>query len=93
MDVDYRLAFALAPVGLCLSRNRVIIDWRSNQRGTSLKPALVVKDKDGKVQKLARGGEVRGEREAIVAVRLALAHAFYVTQRSVTVPSQSVTVR
>ena len=26
MDVDYRLAFDLAPVGLCLSRNRVIID-------------------------------------------------------------------
>ena len=39
--------------------NRVIIDWRSNQRGTSLKPAIVVKDKDGKVQKLARGGEAR----------------------------------
>jgi DNA-directed RNA polymerase subunit beta' len=39
--------------------NRVIIDWRSNQRGTSLKPAIVVKDKDGKVMKLARGGEAR----------------------------------
>ncbi len=39
--------------------NRVIIDWRSNQRGTALKPAIVVKDKDGKVQKLARGGEAR----------------------------------
>jgi DNA-directed RNA polymerase subunit beta' len=39
--------------------NRVIIDWRSNQRGTSLKPAIVVKDRDGKVQKIARGGEAR----------------------------------
>ena len=39
--------------------NRVIIDWRSNQRGSSLKPAIVVKGKDGKVQKLARGGEAR----------------------------------
>jgi DNA-directed RNA polymerase subunit beta' len=39
--------------------NRVIIDWRSNQRGSSLKPAIVVKDADGKVQKLARGGEAR----------------------------------
>ncbi len=39
--------------------NRVIIDWRSNQRGTALKPAIVVKDKDGKVHKLARGGEAR----------------------------------
>jgi PAS domain S-box-containing protein len=26
MDVDYRLAFELAPVGLCVSRNRVIVD-------------------------------------------------------------------
>jgi PAS domain S-box-containing protein len=26
MDVDYRLAFDLAPVGLCLSRNRSIVD-------------------------------------------------------------------
>ena len=26
MDVDYRLAFNLAPVGLCLSRNRAIVD-------------------------------------------------------------------
>jgi DNA-directed RNA polymerase subunit beta' len=39
--------------------NRVIIDWRSNQRGTSLKPAMAIKDKDGKVHKLARGGEAR----------------------------------
>jgi PAS domain S-box-containing protein len=26
MDVDYRLAFEHAPVGLCVSRNRVIVD-------------------------------------------------------------------
>jgi DNA-directed RNA polymerase subunit beta' len=39
--------------------NRVIIDWRSNQRGSSLKPAIVIKDADGKVAKLARGGEAR----------------------------------
>lgn len=26
MDVDYRLAFELAPVGLCVSRNRAIVD-------------------------------------------------------------------
>jgi len=26
MDIDYRLAFDLAPVGLILSRNRVIVD-------------------------------------------------------------------
>ena len=39
--------------------NRVIIDWRSNQRGSSLKPAIVIKDAEGKVAKLARGGEAR----------------------------------
>ena len=39
--------------------NRVIIDWRSNQRGTGLKPAIVLKDKDGVIHKLARGGEAR----------------------------------
>jgi PAS domain S-box-containing protein len=26
MDVDYRLAFELAPVGLCVSRNRAMVD-------------------------------------------------------------------
>ena len=26
MDVDYRLAFELAPVGMCVSRNRSIVD-------------------------------------------------------------------
>jgi DNA-directed RNA polymerase subunit beta' len=39
--------------------NRVITDWRSSPRGTSLKPALAVKDKDGNVLKLSRGGEAR----------------------------------
>jgi len=29
MEVDYRLAFELAPVGLCVSRNRRIIDCNS----------------------------------------------------------------
>ncbi|MFZ5671357.1 MAG: DNA-directed RNA polymerase subunit beta' [Pseudomonadota bacterium] len=39
--------------------NRVIIDWRSNQRGSSLKPAIVIKGADDQVAKLARGGEAR----------------------------------
>ncbi len=39
--------------------NRVIIDWRTNQRGTNLKPAIVIKDANGEVKKLARGGEAR----------------------------------
>jgi DNA-directed RNA polymerase subunit beta' len=38
---------------------RVIIDWRSTPRGADLKPAMVIKDKAGKVIKLARGGEAR----------------------------------
>jgi DNA-directed RNA polymerase subunit beta' len=38
---------------------RVVIDWRSTPRGADLKPALVVKDKNGKVAKLSKGGEAR----------------------------------
>ncbi len=30
MEPDYRLAFELAPVGLCLSRNRVIVDCNAH---------------------------------------------------------------
>src|SRR5690606_20488263 len=39
--------------------NRVIIDWRSNQRATGLKPAIAIKDAEGKVHKLPRGGDAR----------------------------------
>jgi DNA-directed RNA polymerase subunit beta' len=39
--------------------NRVITDWRGNQRGAALKPAIIVKDASGKVLKLPRGGEAR----------------------------------
>jgi DNA-directed RNA polymerase subunit beta' len=39
--------------------NRVIIDWRTNQRGTALKPAIVIKDEKGEVRKLPRGGDAR----------------------------------
>ena len=38
---------------------RVVTDWRLNQRSSSLRPAIVIKDEDGKVAKLARGGEAR----------------------------------
>jgi len=38
---------------------RVVIDWRTNTRGADLKPALVIRDKDGEVKKLARGTEAR----------------------------------
>src|SRR6202140_2949826 len=38
---------------------RVVIDWRTTRGGGDLRPAIVIKGKDGKVLKLARGGEAR----------------------------------
>ncbi len=38
---------------------RMVTDWRLNQRSSSLKPAIVIKGKDGKIAKLQRGGEAR----------------------------------
>src|SRR5207344_726731 len=38
---------------------RVVIDWRSTRGGADLRPAIVVKGKDGKILKLARGGDAR----------------------------------
>src|SRR5438128_3353636 len=38
---------------------RVVIDWRTTRGGADLRPAVVVKAKDGKVLKLARGGDAR----------------------------------
>ena len=38
---------------------RIVTDWRATPRGADLKPALVVRDKDGEVKKLQRGTEAR----------------------------------
>ena len=38
---------------------RVVIDWRTSSRAADLRPAIVIKGKDGKILKLARGGEAR----------------------------------
>lgn len=38
---------------------RVVIDWRTSGRGADLRPAIVIKGKDGKVLKLPRGGDAR----------------------------------
>src|SRR5512144_465407 len=38
---------------------RVVIDWRSMRGGADLRPAIVIKGKDGKILKLARGGDAR----------------------------------
>jgi DNA-directed RNA polymerase subunit beta' len=39
--------------------NRVVIDWRASPRGAELKPAVIVKDKNGKPIKVGRGGDAR----------------------------------
>jgi DNA-directed RNA polymerase subunit beta' len=38
---------------------RMVMDWRLNQRSASLKPAIVIKGPDGKISKVARGGDAR----------------------------------
>ncbi|WP_342361915.1 DNA-directed RNA polymerase subunit beta' [Terrarubrum flagellatum] len=38
---------------------RIVIDWHGSQRTASLKPAMVIEDKNGKIAKLARGGDAR----------------------------------
>ncbi len=38
---------------------RVVTDWRTSTRAADLRPAMVIKGKDGKVVKLARGGDAR----------------------------------
>ena len=49
---------------------RMVTDWRLNQRSSSLKPALVIKDAGGKIAKLQRGGDARYSLpvESIIAV-------------------------
>ena len=38
---------------------RVVIDWRSSARTADLRPAVVIEGKNGKIAKLARGGDAR----------------------------------
>ncbi|MEM0908880.1 MAG: DNA-directed RNA polymerase subunit beta', partial [Pseudomonadota bacterium] len=38
---------------------RVVTDWRTHTRGSSLRPAVVVKNADGELLKLPRGGDAR----------------------------------
>jgi DNA-directed RNA polymerase subunit beta' len=49
---------------------RVVIDWRSTARTADLRPAITVLDANGKVAKLARGGDARWllPVDAIIAV-------------------------
>jgi DNA-directed RNA polymerase subunit beta' len=47
-----------------------VTDWRGSTRSADLRPAIVIKGKDGKIAKLARGGEARYQLavEAIISV-------------------------
>ena len=49
---------------------RVVTDWRTDAAAADLRPAIVIKDKDGKIMKLARGGEARYQLavDAIISV-------------------------
>ena len=38
---------------------RLVIDWRMSPRSANLRPALVIKGKDGKIAKVPRGGDAR----------------------------------
>ncbi|MGO9755032.1 MAG: DNA-directed RNA polymerase subunit beta' [Roseiarcus sp.] len=38
---------------------RLVIDWRMSPRSANLRPALVIKGRDGKIVKLPRGGDAR----------------------------------
>ncbi|BDA84808.1 DNA-directed RNA polymerase subunit beta' [Aureimonas sp. SA4125] len=38
---------------------RAVIDWRASPRGQDLKPAMIIRNADGEVQKLARGTDAR----------------------------------
>ena len=67
-EVDGTIEFEDVVDGLSVQENadeatgitkRVVVDWRANPRGADLKPAIVIKDKNGKVAKLKRGGEAR----------------------------------
>ena len=63
-EVDGTVGFEDLVEGISMSESvdeatgiakRVVMDWRLNQRSASLKPAIVIKGKDGKVLKLPRG--------------------------------------
>ncbi|MPZ56399.1 MAG: DNA-directed RNA polymerase subunit beta' [Rhizobiales bacterium] len=49
---------------------RVVTDWRTSGRGADLRPAIVIKGKDGKIAKLPRGGDARYQLavDAIISV-------------------------
>jgi len=67
-EIDGTVEFEDVVDGLSVQENadeatgitkRVVVDWRTNPRGADLKPAIVIKDKNGEVAKLKRGGEAR----------------------------------
>jgi DNA-directed RNA polymerase subunit beta' len=80
-EVEGSIAFEDLVDGLSMSEQldestgiakRVVIDWRtgSSRNQQELRPAIVIKGKDGKILKLARGGEARYQLavDAIISV-------------------------
>jgi len=51
---------------------RVVTDWRTSSRAADLRPSIVIQGKDGKILKLARGGDARYQLavDAILSVDL-----------------------
>ncbi len=67
-EVDGVVAFEDLVEGVSISETqdestgitkRLVADWRTNTRGSDLRPALAIADQTGTVSKLARGGEAR----------------------------------
>ncbi|ESR27480.1 DNA-directed RNA polymerase subunit beta' [Lutibaculum baratangense] len=67
-EVDGTVEFEDLVEGLSISEQadestgiakRIVMDWRTSPRGSSLRPALVIKGDDGSVIRLERGGEAR----------------------------------
>jgi DNA-directed RNA polymerase subunit beta' len=67
-EVDGAIGFEDLVEGMSMSESvdeatgiakRMVMDWRMNTRSSGLKPALTIKGKDGKILKLARGGDAR----------------------------------
>ena len=67
-EVDGEVAFEDMVDGLSMTETldeltgiakRVVIDWRGRPATSDLRPAIMVKGKDGKIAKLPRGGDAR----------------------------------
>ncbi|MBN8920375.1 MAG: DNA-directed RNA polymerase subunit beta', partial [Rhizobiales bacterium] len=78
-EVDGTIAFEDLVEGQSMSETldestfiakRIVTDWRTSSRSADLRPSIVIKGPDGKIQKLARGGDARYQLavDAIISV-------------------------